>query len=177
MDITIVLIFERDGKRHFNQRAARKLRNRGYTDELIRGLGEFSDETKGHTVRFKTLGAKRYIYFDKYKGEIKATVAGMPKSSIRYIRDRKDTELSKGLTIDEIFDMFSDAGFSLACEQSAKLRPDYTDEPYSLYINGQWMEEESGCALVEVPFSLKLKSEYYQYIHQIRQIARIGGNV
>jgi hypothetical protein len=167
-----------------NAAAARALKKRGYTDPYIKGLGEFENEIKDKKdpgklipVRMKTLGAKRYIYYNPIKEKVIATVAGMPKSSIRYIRDRQDKELSKGLTIDEIFDMFSDAGFSLACEQSAKLRPDYTDEPYSLYINGQWMEEESGCALVEVPFSLKLKSEYYHYIHQIRQIARIGGNV
>ena len=150
--------------KRYNQRAARKLRHRGYTDDLIRGLGEFSDETKGQKVRFKTLGAKRYIYFDIYKGEIKATVAGMPKSSIQ----------SLGETVDEIFDIFSDNGFKLTVEQSGKLRPEYTDEHYSLYVNGQWMEEESGCALVEQPFTVTLKDEYYAYIHQIQDLMRIG---
>lgn len=148
----------------YNQRASKKLRNRGYTDDLIKGLGEFSDEAKGHTVRFKTLGAKRYIYFDKYKGEIKATVAGMPKSSIK----------SLGETVDEIFEIFSDNGFKLTVEQSGKLRPEYTDEQYSIYVNGQWMEEESGCALVEQPFTVTLKDEYYSYIHQIQDLMRIG---
>lgn len=149
--------------RHYNKWIRRKLKNRGYDDEFIQGLGEFEDELHGKTCRFKTLGAKRYIYTDPEKG-IKATIAGMPKVSINQLG-----------TEDEIYAKFTELGFALPPEKSGKLRPDYTDEPYDIYVDGEWMHEESGCALVETSFSMKLDDLYQRLLDRLHESERIGG--
>lgn len=150
----------------YNAYVRKRIRNRGYTDPVFAGLGEFDDETHGKAVRMKTLGAKRYIYTDPEKG-VKATVAGMPKSSVKML----------GETEDDIYDEFSTSGFSLDMEDSGKLRPVYAEEPYDIYINGEWMHEESGCALVGVPFSMHLKDDYIDLIGKMQDIERIGGAI
>ena len=150
----------------YNAWVRKRIKNRGYTDPVFNGLGEFDDETDGKAVRMKTLGAKRYIYTDPKKG-VKATVAGMPKASVKML----------GTTEDEIYDNFSTSGFSLDMEDSGKLRPVYAEEPYDIYINGEWMHEESGCALVGVPFSMHLKDDYIDLIGKFSDIERIGGAI
>ncbi len=151
--------------RKYNLKVEKILKKRRYRSKYLAGMGAFDDETKGKSIRFKTLGAKRYIYYDHVKNDIKATVAGMPKTSIKALGD----------SLDHIFEMFSDAGFCLTIEDSGKLRPDYTDTAYDIYVSGQWMHEESGCALVEVPFTVTLKDEYIAYIHQAQDAIRNGG--
>ena len=152
--------------KRYNIKVRKKIQKRGYTDPLFEGLGQFDDELKGKTCRFKTLGAKRYIYTDPEEG-VKATVAGMPKASVKLL----------GETEDEIYDEFSTSGFSLDMEESGKLRPVYAEDPYDIYINGEWMHEESGCALVGVPFSMHLKDDYIDLIGKIQDIERIGGAI
>ena len=155
--------------KNFNRLQAKRLKNRGFRSDLLRGIGCFSSELhkdeNGNKiyVRFKTLGAKRYLYSDGK--EVKATVAGMPKTAINRI----------GMSIDEIFEAFNKEGFCLSCEESGKITPIHTDEPYSLYVNGQWMEEESGVALKETTFTLSLKDEYKGLIEQMTDAIRNGG--
>lgn len=156
---------------NFNKLQAKRLKNRGYRSELLKGIGCFSSELhkdeNGNKiyVRFKTLGAKRYLYYDGK--EVKATVAGMPKTAIKRI----------GISVDDIFNAFNKEGFCLGCEESGKLTPVHTDEPYSLYVNGQWMEEESGVALKETTFTLSLKDEYKGLIEQMTDAIRNGGTM
>ena len=150
----------------YNAYVRKRIKNRGYTDPVFSGLGEFEDETHGIAVRMKTLGAKRYIYTDPDKG-VKATVAGMPKSCVKML----------GQTEDEVYQSFSTSGFSLDIDDSNKLRPVYAEEPFDIYINGEWMHEESGCSLVGVPFSMHLKDDYIDLIEKCQEINRIGGAI
>lgn len=149
--------------KRYNMWIRKRLKNRGYTDEFIAGLGEFEDELDGASCRFKTEGAKRYIFTDPYTGTVIATIAGMPKTAIHQLGDEED----------DIYNKFSDLGFALAPGDSGKLRPDYTDEPYDIYVDGEWMHEESGCSLVETSFSMKLDELYARLLCRLQEEERI----
>lgn len=143
--------------KHYNRRIAKRLRKRGLRNINFDDLGQFDNECKdkngkGRTVKFKTLGAKRYIYEDE--GKIIATVAGMPKSAISCIGENNEM----------IFDEFSLAGFSLTPEESSKLTTRYNDQPHDAYINGVLMHEESSVALFKIPFKITITDEYNEVI-------------
>ena len=146
--------------KHYNRRIAKRRRKRGLRDHNFDGLGEYDRECKGATVRFKTLGAKRYIF--EYDGKIKATVAGMPKASIKNV----------GETNDDIFKEFSLAGFSLEPEDSNKLTTRYNDFHSEAYIDGVKMEEESSVALFKIPFTVTVTNEYNTFIEEQREQCR-----
>lgn len=139
-----------------NRRLAKRRRKRGLRDINFDGLGEYDLECKGEAVRFKALGAKRYIY--EYKDTVIATVAGMPKSAIKKIGENND----------EIFKSFSLGGFSLTPEESGKLTTRYNDNYTCAYINGELMEEESSVALYKIPFKITVTDEYKQVIEERR---------
>lgn len=143
--------------KHYNRRISKRRKKRGLRDINFEGLGEYDRECKGETVRFKTLGAKRYIY--EYKGVVKATVAGMPKAAIKKIGD----------TNDEIFKGFSLGGFSLTPDDSSKLTTRYNDGYSCAYINGELMEELSSVALYKIPFKITITGEYQQLIEEKKQ--------
>lgn len=147
--------------KHYNTSIKKHRKNRGLRSSFFDGLAEFDNEIrdedgKPREVPFKMLGAKRYIYFDG--SECHATVAGMPKASIKQI----------GQTPNEILRKFSRFGFRLTPEQSGKLTTEYTDEPYSADINGETMTELSGVALYEIPFSISLASDYVAHIDELQ---------
>lgn len=154
--------------KRYNKMLARQLITRGLRASGYKGLGQFEDETKGKETRFKTLGAKRYIY--QVGDKIKATIAGMPKVSIKHIAKNKDgNEVSNA---DMIFDAFNACGFVLTALESDKLTTCYTDKPYDMYIEGEWMHEESGVALYKIPFTMRLKDEYTEYFNEIQEELR-----
>lgn len=148
--------------RRYNNAIKRHRHNRGLRDINFSDLGEFDLESKDKNgkpkpVLFKTLGAKRYIYLDG--DEIIATVAGMPKVSIKAL----------GQTVEEIFDSFSICGFSLTPDESNKLTTRYCDDYSNAYIDGEFMEECSSVALYQIPFKLNIKGEYRAFIEERRE--------
>lgn len=151
--------------KHYNRRIAKRLKKRlrarlQYTPDMV-GLGEFESECKGETVKFKTLGSKRYLY--EYQGQVIACVAGMPKSAICAIGDNNEM----------IFDEFSLAGFSLTPEESSKLTTRYNDTPHDAIINGVLMHEESSVALFKIPFKIKITDEYNSVIEERRKKCKL----
>ena len=145
--------------RKYNARRAKQLKNRRIRSEFVKGIGEFSFEG---IARFKTLGAKRYLTYD---GEhVEATVAGLPKQSINAL----------GSSVDDIFEAFSEYGFSLTPEESDKLTTAYTDTAYDIYVNGSWMHEESGVALYEIPFKVKQNDIKDSFLSLKMEYARVG---
>lgn len=142
--------------KHYNASIYRHRKNRKLRAEYFNGLGEFDKECKGRTVKFKMLGAKRYIYEDQ--GYVKATIAGMPKASIMEVGDDSD----------EIFKNFNLFGFHLTPEESGKLTTEYTDEEYTAVIDGESMTELSGVALYEIPFTLSIKDDYTAHIAALK---------
>ena len=148
--------------RAYNIRREKHLRKRGYRSKFVSGLGSFDYEKPRRPVWLKTLGAKRYIIYDGK--EIKATIAGLPKDAIKF----------HGGNVLDTFDFFSENGMFLDTSESLKKTTNYTDYAYKLYINGEWMEELSGVAIYDIPFSLRLSDDYAAYLWRKKEQARIG---
>ena len=154
--------------KHYNNNKRRHLHNRKLRHAAFNDLGFFDVELKDKDGRpesapFKTLGAKRYIYYDAHKDKVKATVAGMPKESIKHL----------GVSVKEIFDNFNAYGFELIPEVSGKLTTVYRDEEYSGLVgsiqHGEEMHEKSGVALYQIPFTLTISDEFYNLIQEKKE--------
>lgn len=145
----------------YNLNREKHLQKRGYRFKYVSGLGSFDRENGEDPVIFKTLGAKRYITYDGK--EIKATIAGLPKGAIKFNGEVRKT-----------FDFFSENGMFLDSGDSQKKTTNYTDYAYDLYINGEWMHEESGVAIFDIPYSLRLSDDYAAYLWRCKESARIG---
>ena len=144
----------------------------------------------GH-YRFKSLGAKRYV---KHKdGVTEVTIAGLPKGAlekklvrpfndtgncyIAYRNPKKKEGMIGWVDIDELFDTFND-GMLLTCEESMKTRAVYSPEPYEDTIideqgNIEVMHEESGVAIVDTLFTLKIDEIYAEMIEQYAEERRL----
>ena len=132
-------------------------------------IGCFDYIDGGNLYRFKTLGAKRYIKMDA-DGHTTVTVAGMrkgtyertiaeeepPEGEYVYVKIKNDedgTVSTRYMSVDDFFDRFDDL-LLLTAEQSCKIAAIYHDEPYSADVDGECMQELSGCALVDIPFRI-----------------------
>lgn len=117
-------------------------------------LGIFDDE--GGYYKFKTLGCKRYCYTDQ--DGFHAVIAGLPKDTIdKYCRPRN---LDKYLYFDDKMQFMP--------RFSQKLGSRYTDDRYTDIIidkdgNAEQMTEESGCCLVNAPFTMSMTEEFKRY--------------
>lgn len=125
----------------------------------LRQLGCFDYE--GHYKKFKTLGAKRYIYTDS-KDQLHATIAGLPKHSFIDYCDKN------GLDPFETFDN----NFALEVDDADKLAAIYEDKEYSAEItdeegNTETMSELSGICLVPTTFTLTMTADYLEYIKEV----------
>ena len=141
--------------------------------KLGRGIGEWDNElsnklySKSLPVLFKTLGAKRYMYYrsvSDFKWNPKTCsweqseigwhlcVAGLPKAAV-------------DLLPDDPMQFFSIYGFSFEGEDTGKLRPIFHDEPYTIEVtdddgNSEWITAKSGITLVPVDFDITDKKLY-----------------
>lgn len=118
-------------------------------------LGIFDFE--GVYQKFKTLGAKRYIY--EQDGKVEVTCAGLPKNALpKYCAER-------GL---DIWKMFDDK-MLLSASFSGKLRTKYTNTAYSDTITDKFghterMTEKSGVCLLDTPFQISMASDYVEFL-------------
>lgn len=122
----------------------------GYNMEVFRDLGQYDLETNKHKYeRFKTLGAKRYIYTqgDKFK----QTVAGLGKSAM----------WETWHDIDKCFDEFAD---NMEVVESQKMRSIRKVEPIADIIDGELMQANSCLSLVPVEFTLTIQQSYINAI-------------
>ena len=117
---------------------------------------ENSKEETPH-VKFKTLGAKRYIYQTE-SGKLNSTIAGLPKQAlINYCKKNKKS----------IFDVFND-GMKLELVDSDKRTTFYNDEETSAIIDGKIMTEKSSVCIYDIPFTLGLAPEFTKYLARIK---------
>lgn len=107
--------------------------------------------------KFKTLGAKRYIYTIDTKDYV--TISGLPKNALQ-----KYCETYKK----DIYDVF-DNDMLLDIGVSLKNTAIYNDEPSSDVIDGQLMTELSSVAIVPIAFKLKVKELYILLIDNYRK--------
>lgn len=127
--------------------------------ELCSKLGTF--ELDPVNIKFKTLGAKRYIktYIDKGVEVDKVTIAGLPKGAlIEYCK-------KKNVDIYETFTNFMD----MDLEYSMKNAHKYNDEIHSDYVDGVLMQEDSSCGIFKTTFTLTLDNFYYLYLQSIER--------
>lgn len=123
-------------------------------------LGTFENE--GTCSRFKTLGAKRYIY--EREGKIKTTVSGMKKDKfVDYCISRQA----------DPFEEFHD-NVILSALVSGKTTMKYHDEYTSEYItdeygNTELMESDTSCSITEIPFTLRLSKDYVTLVNILRK--------
>ena len=159
-------LFEAENQRIANERKNfPMLQDPAFGGKSGKGLGEWDSEHNDCTgkpdkVRFKTLGAKRYLYYCKdgaweyskaigwYKPEVgwHLCVAGLPKVAVKFLPDNA-------------FEFFSEHGFKFEGADTGKLRPEYRDEEYSVtvtddYGNSEVLTAKSGVSLVETDFDI-----------------------
>lgn len=120
---------------------------------------------EGHYTRFKTLGAKRYLYEEDE--QLYLTVAGLSKmNGINYMVEKCNNDFSK------VFDMFTDDLF-IPSENTGKNTHTYVDytitEPIEDYIgNKQNVTSLSGVHLEPTNFSLSI-SDYFVKFYKMLQ--------
>lgn len=112
-------------------------------------LGQWDDD--GHYKKFKTLGAKKYLYEDE-KG-LHLTVSGVPKSAVRCIKS---------------FDDFKD-GFIFDSDTCRKGLATYLDGNNwsGSFIDGYFLDQPYGLNLRNIGYTLGLTDEFKAYIQLI----------
>ena len=182
-------IFELENKRIREENEKNPILNDTcFYGKLGRGLGEWDDELscrlyeKSLPVMFKTLGAKRYMYYRQcsdFKWNTRTCsweqsemgwhlcVAGLPKVAV-------------DLLPDDPMQFFSIYGFSFEGEDTGKLRPIFHDEPYTIEVTddegqSEWITCQSGITLVPVDFDISDKKLYtlFEQVQAYKQ-GRIG---
>lgn len=137
-----------------------------YDYKLFKNLGTFEDETKGTGIikRFKTCGAKRYIYETEKEG-IKTTISGLNKKVlVEYCNSKKL----------DVFEFFSD-DMEIPSDSSKRLTSEYHDEPTKAIIDGEIMQEKSSVSLYETTFTMSMDNYYLEYLNTILEEVKKNG--
>lgn len=142
-----------------------------YDRKLFQEIGFFDYE--GKILKFKTLGAKRYLYSqvkkDKESGKYHisniSTIAGMKKGTLDEYSEANDIN---------IYDAFKE-GLILDLSFSKKLTSIYNDEYFEESVTdaeGTIMKisEESCVTLIEIPYKLNIATDYLLFIDKIKEM-------
>lgn len=148
-------IFEEENK---SIREANKknplLQDEAFYGQFGEGLGEWDAECD-KPVKFKTLGAKRYLYQDDV---YHLCVAGLPKTAQEHLPY-------------DPFEMFSRHGFKFRGDETDKLRPVYHDDEYDVTITDdlgvtETIHCKSGVTLELCDFDITEKKLYNLFIQK-----------
>ena len=118
---------------------------------------------EGIYTKFKTLGAKRYMYIDSKKNELHTTIAGLPKVVCEeYLSKLKDP-----------FEYFQD-DMTIDKEHSHKLCSTYIDNPLDGVLtdylgNEAEYHEKSAINLSPIEFTLTMSDTYVNYILGVKE--------
>ena len=151
-DTDSIKVYDPDGEavkviHEYNDSVVENRRKFKLVSDDYNGLGEFDHEASYD--KFKTLGAKRYLTSED--GEIKATIAGLPKQSI--------------LNCDgDPFEMFDLDGMLLDADVSLKKTIAYNDDPSSCIVDGELMQEASSAGIFDIDFTMNLDKAYYTIV-------------
>ena len=118
---------------------------------------------EGVYSKFKTLGAKRYMYIDSENNQLHTTIAGLPKVVCKEY-------LSK---LEEPFEFFQD-DMTIDKEHSHKLCSTYIDNPIDGVLtdylgNKAEYHEKSAINLSPIEFTLSMSETYVNYILDIKE--------
>ena len=118
---------------------------------------------EGTYTKFKTLGAKRYMYIDSKDNQLHTTIAGLPKIVCKeYISKLKDP-----------FEFFQD-DMVIDKDHSHKLCSTYIDNPIDGILtdylgNKAEYHEKSVINLSQIDFTLSMSEAYVNYILGIKE--------
>ncbi len=128
---------------------------------------------EGDYHRFRTLGAKRYLYETlphdpKEDAHIEAVVAGMEKGSfLKYCKYKKDPDTGEIVEREHPLDPFEEFkdDLYLSPEFSNKLTTSYKDKPFTFTVTDYLgkevtIHEECCCALYAIPFSMYMDADF-----------------
>lgn len=121
----------------------------------------------GHYKRFKTLGAKRYMYEDD-ENQMHITCSGVKKSSINYLKRLANNDNTK------VFNLFKDDLY-IPKEETGKNIHTYIDYEMKGYLtdylgNTSKYHELSGVHLEGAEYTLSLSTNYIKYLSGIQQL-------
>ena len=122
---------------------------------------------EGHYIKFKTLGAKRYLWLDSKK-RMQMTVAGLSKKTgLKYLQFVEDSRIS-------VFDKFNNNMF-IPKGWTGKMLHTYIDEPISGTVtdyqgNITSFEELSSVYMEDAEYTLSIGVQYANYIMGIREM-------
>lgn len=136
-----------------------------YERETFKDLGIFDNE--GKMLKFKCLGAKRYIYTITSEGHIKnkVTIAGLPKGSLEAKCEKEHLD---------IYEEFSDKMY-IDSNESNKLTSAYCDIEFERDVTDyqghyEHVKVSSCITLVPSHFEMNLTKDYLQMIEKFKQM-------
>ena len=132
-------------------------------DKKLLGVWDFD----GHYKKFKTLGAKRYMYLDD-NNTYHLTCSGVVKRAIDYIVS------TANLKNKSPFDLF-DNSLNIPDEETGKHTHTYIEDEMNGFVidylgNKSSYHELSGCHLEAVEYTLSLSKNYLKYLEGIQQL-------
>lgn len=145
--------------KRFNRKMAKRrykfCKENGFDISLMGHLGELTDD--GTIVKFKTLGAKRYLVLDD-NNNLECTVAGLPKRAFnRYLHQNKVSDLN------EVFDCF-DFGLKIKnCKNAHAYVNDVTDIITDYNGMSEEMHSNGACVIYPIDFEMK-ESDYTEFL-------------
>lgn len=157
----------------YNCSVDRKEKCKDWKDTPFDGLGKFDPLKK--SVKFKTLGAKRYLK-QLENGEIEQTIAGVPKGLLVKYCEEKEIDpfkfFNRNMYIPQIFDYW-DNDDNKEKEQQNKLRSKYEDYETSETVIDEWgnveeMKEKSSITLLPVDFTLTMSVYFLELVKMIK---------
>lgn len=141
----------------------------------IEGVDENGNDVKSEWYTFCTMGAKRYIKFDKHYN-LETTIAGLPKKALKDKVLDKYGDVSKKEMCEHALELFSGALFKEDFEMlviegilTGKKGKKYNNKPHEDWVtddygNTELMHEDSSIALIPASFSMKVKEGYKNLI-------------
>lgn len=147
-------IFEKFNKKMAKRRYKFCTEN-GFDMKLMGHLGELTDD--GTIVKFKTLGAKRYLVLDDH-GNLECTVAGLPKRAFnRYLHQNRVSDIT------EVFDRF-DFGLKIKnCKNAHAYVDNVTDVITDFNGISEEMHSGSACVIYPIDFEMK-ETDYTEFL-------------
>lgn len=127
----------------------------GFDMALMGHLGELTDD--GTIVKFKTLGAKRYLVLDD-RGNLECTVAGLPKKAFnKFLHQNKVSDL------EEVFNLF-DFGLKIKnCKNAHAYVTNVSDIVTDFNGVDETMYSGSACVIYPIDFEMK-ESDYTEFL-------------
>lgn len=143
----------------FNRKMAKRrykfCEENGFDISLMGHLGELTDD--GNIVRFKTIGAKRYLVLDD-NNNLECTVAGLPKRAFnRFLHKNKVSNLN------DVFNLF-DFGLKIEnCKNAHAYVNDVTDVITDFNGVSEEMHSDGACVIYPVDFEMK-ETDYTEFL-------------